>query len=123
MTAPRPREQADPPSLPDRRPPRRGGSASGLRYRIAGGGARFSGRGAFRRTGAAFLVVLAAAVAFVPTAQGQTEVTLGSNLEQSGTGTVTVAAGTWLAVPFNGPADGDVTLTAVTLDIPTHGGA
>ena len=44
-------------------------------------------RGAFRRT-AAFLVVLAASVAFVPTAQGQTEVTLGSNLNQSEAGTV-----------------------------------
>ena len=71
---------------------------------------------------AAFLVVLAAAVAFVPTAQGQTEVTLGGNLDQSEAGTVAVAAGTQLAVLLVAPERGEVTLTALTLDIPTHGG-
>ena len=97
----------------------RDGGSGGARH--AAGGARLSGRGAFRRTGAAFLVVLAAAVAFVPTAQGQTEVTLGSNLDQSGAGTATVTAGTWLAVPVPAPERGQATLTAVTLDISTHG--
>ena len=36
MTAPRTREQADPPSPPDRRPPRRGGSPSAEIYSAAG---------------------------------------------------------------------------------------
>ena len=62
MTAPRPREQRRPPSPPDRLPSRRGGSPSGLRRRIAG---------AFRRTAAALLVVLAAGVAFAPAAHAQ----------------------------------------------------
>ena len=139
MTAPR--EPHRPPSPPDRPPSRSwrpsftidgirrrtadGFRASGLLSSPTGcspaGGARLSGRGAFRRTAAAFLVVLAAAVAFVPTAQGQTEVTLGSNLDQSGTGTVTVAAGTRQALLIDNVAQGDVTLTAVTLDISTHG--
>ena len=62
MTAPRAREQADPPSPPDRLPSRRGGSPSGLRRRMAGG---------LRRTAAALLVVLAAGVAFAPAAHAQ----------------------------------------------------
>ena len=62
MTAPRAREQRRPPSPPDRLPSRRGGSPSGLRRRIAG---------AFRRTAAAFLVILAAGVAFAPAAHAQ----------------------------------------------------
>ena len=71
MTAPRPREQADPPSPPDRLPSPRGGFPPGLQYRIAGGGARPSGRGGLRRTAAALLVVLAAGVAFAPAAHAQ----------------------------------------------------
>ena len=71
MTAPRPREQADPPSPPDRLPSPRGGFPPGLQYRIAGERARPSGRGVLRRTAAALLVVLAAGVAFAPAAPAQ----------------------------------------------------
>ena len=72
MTAPRPREHNRPPSPPDRLPPRPGGSPSGLLYRFAAGRARPSGRGAFRRSAAAvLLVVLAAGVAFAPAAHAQ----------------------------------------------------
>ena len=69
MTASRPREQADPPSPPDRLPPRRGGSPSSKTTSAAG-----------RLTG----IVLAAGLALAPPAQAQETiwsgtVTVGTN--------------------------------------------
>ena len=76
MTAPRAREQSDPPAPPDRRPPRRGGGFSPSTYAAsAGGGLRGLLRPA-RRTALAAAglagVVLAAGLALAPPAQAQT---------------------------------------------------
>ncbi len=75
MTAPRAREQSDPPAPPDRRPPRRGGGFSPSTYAAsAGGGLRGLLRPA-RRTALAAAglagVVLAAGLALAPPAQAQ----------------------------------------------------
>ena len=108
MTAPRAREQADPPSPPDRLPSPRGGFPPGLRYRIAGGRARPSGRGVLRRTAAALLVVLAADVAFAPAAPAQdvtalqATMTVGFNEVQLGGGFVWQRLGYHAASPQYG---------------------
>ena len=80
MTAPRARVHNRPPAPPDRLPPRRGGSPSGLRCRFAGGLLRSAGALA-----AAALLVLAAALALPATAEAQTVTTLVSNIGQGST--------------------------------------
>ena len=80
MTAPRALVHNRPPAPPDRLPPRRGGSPSGLRCRFAGGLLRSAGALA-----AAALLVLAAALALPATAEAQTVTTLVSNIGQGST--------------------------------------
>ena len=82
MTAPRAREQADPPSPPDRRPPRRGGRSSPCIYAVFAAGrpaglARVAGarRGLLRSAralAAAALLALFGGLALPATAQAQT---------------------------------------------------
>ena len=89
MTAPRAREQADPPSPPDRRPPRRGGSPSSKTYSAAArpaGFARLAGarRGLVRSAralAAAALLALCGGLALPATAQAAELV---SNFDESG---------------------------------------
>ena len=92
MTAPRAREQSDPPSPPDRRPPRRGGGSSPSPCTCASvagrpaGPARLSGarRGlvrSVRALAAAALLALSGALALPATAQAEVLV---SNLGQFG---------------------------------------
>ena len=89
MTAPRSREQSDPPSPPDRRPPRRGGGSSPSPYTYAsaaGRAARSAGarRGLVRSAHAlavAALLALSGALALPATAQEQT--TFVSNLAKA----------------------------------------
>ena len=75
MTAPRAREQADPPSPPDRRPPRRGGRSSAETYSAAGRlrGLVRSGRRAVLAAAGLTAIVLAAGLALAPPAQAQTQ--------------------------------------------------
>ena len=89
MTAPRAREQSDPPSPPDRRPPRRGGGSSPYTYASAAGRAagparpRLAPRGLLRSAralAAAALLALSGALALPATAQAATLV---SNIEQT----------------------------------------
>ena len=79
MTAPRPREQADPPSPPDRRPPRRGGRFSPCTYAVSAAGrpaglarqriARRSLIGSARALAATALLALSGALALPAQAQ------------------------------------------------------
>ena len=79
MTAPRAREQADPPSPPDRRPPRRGGSPSSKTYSAAARPAGFARLGGARRglvrsaraLAAAACLSLAGALAFAAEVNAQ----------------------------------------------------
>ena len=91
MTAPRAREQADPPSPPDRLPPRRGGSPSSKTASAAArpaGFVRLAGaRRGFVRSARALaavaLLALSGALALPATAEAQTVTTLVSNTGQS----------------------------------------
>ena len=85
MTAPRAREQADSPSSPDRRPPRRGGGSSPRTYAASAAG-RARGRGlvrSVRALAAAALLALTGALFLPATAEAQTATTLVSNTGQS----------------------------------------
>ena len=92
MTAPRPREQADPPSPPDRRPTRRGGGSSPYTYaafaarQLAGFArprvARRSLIGSTRMLAATALLALSGALALPATARAETLV---SNIGQGST--------------------------------------
>ena len=90
MTVPRAREQADPPSPPDRLPPRRGGRPSSQTCSAAGrptGFARLAGArrglvGSARALAAAALLALTGALALPATAEAQTATTLVSNVDQ-----------------------------------------
>ena len=89
MTAPRAREQADPPSPPDRRPPRRGTGSSPSIYAASAAGRRVppvARRGLVRcarALAAAALLALTGALFLPPTAEAQTATTLISNTDQS----------------------------------------
>ena len=86
MTAPRAREQADPPAPPDRRPPRRGGSPSPETASAAGRPVAFARLGGSRRSlvrSAAALLALSGALALPATAEAQTVTTLVSNIGQT----------------------------------------
>ena len=79
MTAPRPREQADPPSPPDRLPPRRGGGFSPCTYAVSAAG-RPAGPArlrAARALAAAALLALSGALALPAQAQTTCTVTPG----------------------------------------------
>ncbi len=97
MTAPRAREQSDPPSPPDRRPPRRGGSPSSKTASTAGRptgfarlvGARRSLIGSARALAALALLALSGGLALPATAQAQTSCSL--NTGDIWCGLVTVA--------------------------------
>ena len=90
MTVPRAREQADPPSPPDRLPPRRGGRPSSQTVSAAGrpagllrlAGARRGLVGSARALAAAALLALCGALALPATAEAQTATTLVSNVNQ-----------------------------------------
>ena len=85
MTAPRAREQSDPPAPSDRRPPRRGGRPSAETYSAAGRlrGLVRSGRRAVLAVAGLTAIVLATGLALAPPAQAQ---------ETIWSGTVTVGA-------------------------------
>ena len=89
MTAPRAREQSDPPSPPDRRPPRRGGGASPSIYAASAAGrrvprvARHGLVRSARALAAAALLALAGALFLPASAEAQTATTLVSNTGQS----------------------------------------
>ena len=80
MTAPRPREQADPPSPPDRLPPRRGGGPSPCTYAVSAAGRRVprgARRGLIRAARAlAVAALLALSGALALPAQAQTTCTV-----------------------------------------------
>ena len=79
MTAPRPREQADPPSPPDRLPPRRGGGFSPCTYAVSAAG-RPAGPARLRSAralAAAALLALSGALALPAQAQTTCTVTPG----------------------------------------------
>ena len=80
MTAPRAREQANPPAPPDRRPPRRGGGSSPSPYTYASAAGRPAGPARPRLAlAAAALLALTGALALPATAQADVLV---SNIEQ-----------------------------------------
>ena len=91
MTAPRAREQADPPSPPDRLPPRRGGSPSSKTASAAarpGGFVRLRGArrglvGSARALAAAALLALCGGLALPATVQAQAQA-LVSNFDEVG---------------------------------------
>ena len=93
MTAPRAREQSDPPSPPDRRPPRRGGDSSPSAYAASAAGraaGRARPRGArrglvrsARAVAAAALLALTGSLALPASAEAQTVTALVSNLDQT----------------------------------------
>ena len=119
MTAPRAREQADPPSPPDRRPPRRGGRSSPCIYAVSAagppaglGGARRGFLHSARALAAAALLVLTGALALPATAEAQTVTTLVSNVGHS-TGHVLGAAAEWSQRFAHGSNPSGYTLTAV----------
>ena len=88
MTAPRAREQADPPSPPDRRPPRRGAGSSPSIYAASAAGrrvppvARHGLVRSARALAAAALLALTGALFLPATAEAQTATTLVSNTGQ-----------------------------------------
>ena len=91
MTAPRAREQADPPSPPDRRPPRRGTGSSPSIYAASAAGRRVppvARRGLVRcarALAAAALLALTGGLFLPATAEAQTATTLVSNTGQGDT--------------------------------------
>ena len=117
MTAPRAREQADPPSPPDRRPPRRGTGSSPSIYAASAAGRRVppvARRGLVRcarALAAAALLALTGALFLPPTAEAQTGTTLVSNVGQS---TYTTGSRRQVSQPFDtGSNEDGYTLTGV----------
>ena len=129
MTAPRAREQADPPSPPDRLPPRRGGSPSSKTASAAArpaGFARLRGarRGLVRSArvlAAAALLALCGGLALPATAQAEVLV---SNIEESADNSFGIR-GFELAQGFRtGASDSNFPLTSIEvkfLTVPTSG--
>ena len=119
MTAPRAREQADPPSPPDRLPPRRGGRPSSQTVSAAArsaGFARLAGaRRGFLRSAralaAAALLALSGGLALPATAQAQAEV-LVSNIDENSRGAnlITVKRGQGFTT---GRSDASFPLTSI----------
>ena len=97
MTAPRLREQADPPAPPDRRLPRRGGGSSPSPYTYASAGwlagvVRPGLVRSVRALAAAALLALSGALVLPATADAQTATTLVSNIDQDSTSSATRSA-------------------------------
>ena len=130
MTAPRSREQSDPPSPPDRRPPRRGGGSSPSPYTYASAAGRAAGparlcgarRGLVRSARAlavAALLALAGALALPATAQADVLV---SNIGQTDDGGASLDDGGNLGQAFSvGAGGGDYTLTSIEIPIEDNG--
>ena len=126
MTAPRAREQSDPPSPPDRRPPRRGGGSSPSPCTCASvagrpaGPARLSGarRGlvrSVRALAAAALLALSGALALPATAQAEVLV---SNIGQTSDATATVGFGDLIGQVFTvASGGGNYTLTSIEVPV------
>ena len=117
MTAPRAPEQADPPSPPDRRPPRRGTGSSPSIYAASAASrrvppvARHGLVRSARALAAAALLALTGALFLPPTAEAQTGTTLVSNVEQS---TYTTGGRRQVSQPFTtGSNEDGYTLTGV----------
>ncbi len=128
MTAPRSREQADPPAPPDRRPPRRGGS-SPCTYAASAAGRpaslarqRVTQRGLVRSARAlavAALLALAGALALPATAQADVLV---SNIGQTDDGSASLDDSGYLGQAFSvGAGGGDYTLTSIEIQIADNG--
>ena len=89
MTAPQAREQADPPSSPDRRPPRRGGGSSPRTYAASAASrrvprvARHGLVRSARALAAAALLALTGALFLPASAEAQTAITLVSNTDEA----------------------------------------
>ncbi len=121
MTAPRSREQSDPPSPPDRRPPRRGGGSTPSPYTYASAAGR-AARSAGARRGlvrSARALAAAALLALPATAQAQTATTLVSNIGQ---GTDTTVGSTTYAQRFTIGSDAAASMYTLTgVDIASGG--
>ena len=122
MTAPRAREQADPPSSPDRLPPGRGDRSSPYIYAVSAaarpaGFARLAGArralvGSASALAAAALLALFGALALPATAQAQTTTTFVSNTGE----TQNSSSGAILAQSFTtGSNTGGYTLSEVAI--------
>ncbi len=126
MTAPRSREQSDPPSPPDRRPPRRGGGSSPSPCTCASAAGRAAGparlcgarRGLVRSAralAAAALLALAGALALPATAQADVLV---SNIGQTSDATATVGFGDLIGQVFTvASGGGNYTLTSIEVPV------
>ena len=126
MTAPRAREQSDPPSPPDRRPPRRGGGSSPSPYTYASAAGRAAGparlcgarRGLVRSAralAAAALLALSGALALPATAQADVLV---SNIGQTSDATATVGFGDLIGQVFTvASGGGNYTLTSIEVPV------
>ena len=124
MTAPRAREQSDPPSPPDRRPSRRGGSSPSTSAASAAGRAagparpRLAPRGLLRSARAlavAALLALSGALALPATAQADVLV---SNIGQTSDATATVGFGDLIGQVFTvASGGGNYTLTSIEVPV------
>ena len=126
MTAPRAREQSDPPSPPDRRPPRRGGGSSPSPCTYASAAGRAAGparlcgarRGLVRSAralAAAALLALSGALALPATAQADVLV---SNIGQTSDATATVGFGDLIGQVFTvASGGGNYTLTSIEVPV------
>ena len=126
MTAPRSREQSDPPSPPDRRPPRRGGGSTPSPYAYASAAGRAAGparlcgarRGLVRSAralAAAALLALSGALALPATAQADVLV---SNIGQTSDATATVGFGDLIGQVFTvASGGGNYTLTSIEVPV------
>ena len=133
MTAPRAREQSDPPSPPDRRPPRRGGGSSPSPYTYASAagraadaarlcGARRGLARSARALAAAALLALAGALALPATAQADVLV---SNIGTSSDAMDSPLQANWdHAQGFvTGANSSGYTLTSIEVKLSLHAGA
>ena len=129
MTAPRAREQADPPSPPDRLPPRRGGSPSSKTASAAArpaGLARLAGarRGLVRSAralAAAALLALTGGLALPATAQAEVLV---SNIEESADSSFGLRGNDYAQGFTTGASESNFPLTSIEvkfLTVPTSG--
>ena len=127
MTAPRAREQADPPSPPDRLPPRRGGRPSSQTLSAAGRSAGLGGarRGFLHSAGAlaaAALLALCGALALPAMAQAQSAGVLVSNLGQTDDDTTNLDNTGYHGQAFSVGADGgNYTLTSIEISTQANG--